>query len=188
MIEIRPAALREFALLPFIEAEADTAFEALRPAIATANFPSPGTAAEFATAFHIMVAGRPPVGFVRLDIVDGQAHLAQIAVTFAYTQQGIGRSLLMAAKAWAQEAGFHAMTLTTFKDVPFNAPFYARCGFVVLPPERWGAELAELRRQEGVLGLDRLGARIAMAVALDGNHPSNSRDLMRRSMGERYSR
>ena len=81
MFEIRPAALSEFALLPAIEAEADTAFESLDPPMATADFPPPGTAADFAAAFHIMVAGRPPAGFVRLEIVDGQAHLEQLAVT-----------------------------------------------------------------------------------------------------------
>ena len=168
MIEIRPAALSEFGLLPFIEAEADAAFDELVPGIDSANFPPPGTAGEFAEAFHIMVAGRPPVGFARLEIVDGHAHLAQMAVSYEYARQGIGRSLLVAAKAWAQEAGFHSMTLTTFRDVPFNAPFYASCGFSALSREEWGAELRVICRREADLGLDKLGPRIAMVAALGG--------------------
>lgn len=168
MIEIRPAALREFALLPFIEAEADAAFEALDPAVDTAKFPAPGTAVEFGEAFHIMVAGRSPVGFVRLEIVDGQAHVAQLAVSSGHARQGIGRALLVAAKAWAQEAGFRSMTLTTFKDIPFNAPFYAGCGFEPLAPEQCCAGLAEIRRQEQELGLDRVGKRVAMVAVLGG--------------------
>ncbi|MDJ0313822.1 GNAT family N-acetyltransferase [Arthrobacter sp. H35-D1] len=168
MIEIRPAALREFALLPFIEAEADAAFAGLDPAIETASFPAPGTAGEFAEAFHIMVAGRPPVGFVRLEIVDGQAHVAQLAVHADHARKGIGRALLVAAKAWAQEAGFRSITLTTFKDVPFNAPFYATCGFTALAPGQWGAGLAAIRRQEQELGLDGAGPRIAMVATLGG--------------------
>ena len=168
MIEIRPAALREFALLPFIEAEADAAFEGLDPAIETASFPAPGTAGEFAEAFHIMVAGRPPVGFVRLEIVDGQAHVAQLAVHADHARKGIGRALLVAAKAWAQEAGFRSITLTTFKDVPFNAPFYATCGFTALASGQWGAGLAAIRKKEQELGLGSAGPRIAMVATLGG--------------------
>ncbi|POH59727.1 GNAT family N-acetyltransferase [Arthrobacter glacialis] len=167
MFEIRPAALSEFALLPSIEAEADTAFEALDPPMSIANFPPPGTAADFAAAFHIMVAGRPPAGFVRLEIVDGLAHLEQLAVTPEYGRQGIGRSLVAAAKAWAQEAGFSAMTLCTFADVPFNGPFYASCGFTEIPADHWTPGLAAAREHESQLGLDALGRRIVMKIALN---------------------
>lgn len=166
MFEIRPAALSEFALLPAIEAEADTAFERLDPPLDTADFPAPAEAAEYAGAFHIMVAGRPPAGFVRLEIVDGQAHLEQLAVDPVYGRQGIGRSLVRAAQAWAREAGFSSMTLTTFAHVPFNAPFYARCGFVELPESAWGPQLQDIRGREKAAGLDRLGLRIVMVSAL----------------------
>lgn len=166
MFEIRPASLSEFALLPAIEAEADTAFEKLDPPIATADFPPPGTAADFAAAFHIMVAGRPPAGFVRLEIVDGLAHLEQLAVSPEYGRQGIGRSLVAAAKAWAHEAGFPAMTLCTFAAVPFNGPFYASCGFTEIPADSWTPGLAALRERESQLGLDALGRRIVMKTSL----------------------
>lgn len=171
MFEIRPAALSEFALLPAIEAEADTAFEALDPPMNIADFPPPGTAADFAAAFHIMVAGRPPAGFVRLEVVDGLAHLAQLAVSPAYARQGIGRSLVVAAKAWALEAGFPAMTLTTFEDVAFNAPFYASCGFVELPAAQWGPGLRGLFQEEQAAGLENFGVRIAMLAPLMRHAP-----------------
>ncbi len=167
MWEIRPAALSEFALLPAIEAEADEAFESLSPAVSTANFPPPGDPSEYAAAFHIMVAGRPPVGFVRLEIVDGVAHLEQLAVASGYVRQGIGRALVQAAKAWAFESGFHAMTLCTFRNVPFNAPFYASCGFVEMADPDQGPGLRALRRHEKELGLDAVGPRVAMRALLD---------------------
>ena len=166
MMEIRPAALSEFALLPAIEADADQAFEALDSPVSTADFPPPGTAAEFAAAFHIMVAGRPPVAFVRLEILDGQAHLQQLAVSPDHARQGIGRALVAAARAWAHEAGFTSMTLTTFRDVPFNAPFYESCGFAELSGPDMAAGLRELRRREAELGLDAVGPRIAMKSLL----------------------
>ncbi|MBP2414116.1 GNAT superfamily N-acetyltransferase [Arthrobacter stackebrandtii] len=186
MWEIRPAALSEFALLPAIEAEADEAFEALTPAISTARFPPPGDAAEYAAAFHIMVAGRPPVGFVRLEIVDGGAHLEQLAVSPDYAGQGIGRALVTAAKAWAREAGFRHMTLCTFRDVPFNAPFYASCGFVEMRAQDLGEELRQLRQHEAGLGMDALGVRVAMEAVLtqgrDWQDPAEQR-LRPRGMG-----
>ncbi|MFC8304818.1 GNAT family N-acetyltransferase [Specibacter sp. NPDC057265] len=166
MFEIRPAALSEFALLPAIEAEADTAFERLDPPLSTANFPAPAEAAEYAGAFHIMVAGRPPAGFVRLELVDGQAHLEQLAVSGVYSRQGIGRALIRAAQAWAREAGFGAMTLSTFAHVPFNAPLYASCGFVELPQHAWGPQLQDIRRREQAAGLDELGPRVVMVADL----------------------
>lgn len=172
MLEIRPAALSEFALLPAIEAEADTAFERLDPPLSTANFPPPAEASEYAEAFHIMVAGRPPAGFARLEVVDGQAHLAQLSVSPAYSHQGIGRALLRSAQAWAREAGFHSMTLSTFAQVAFNAPFYASCGFVELEEPLWGPQLRDIRRREQAAGLDAVGPRIIMVadLAAGGGH------------------
>jgi GNAT superfamily N-acetyltransferase len=166
MLEIRPAALSEFSLLPDIEAEADLIFASMDPPVAPADFPPPGTVEEFAGAFHIMVAGRPPVAFVRLEIVDGAAHLEQLAVHPDHGGRGIGRALVTAAKSWAQESGFQAMTLCTFADVPFNGPFYASCGFIEVPDAELTAGLAMLRQREVRLGLDALGRRIAMRTSL----------------------
>ena len=166
MLIIRPAGLNEFSLLPALEAEADTVFATLDPPLLLGDFPPPGTASSYSDAFHIMVAGRPPVGFAQLEIVDGQAHLAQLSVSPDHGRQGIGRALVLAAKAWALEAGFHTMTLCTFADVPFNGPFYAGCGFVVVPDGLLAAGLAARRRGEAALGLDAMGRRVAMAASL----------------------
>lgn len=170
MMEIRPVALSEFSLLPEIEAEADQAFGDLPRPLPFGDFPPPRTAQDYAEAFHIMVAGRPPVGFVQLEIVDGQAYMEQLAVSPDFARQGIGRALVTAAKAWALEAGLSSMTLTTFRDVPFNGPFYASCGFRELPQEEWGEDLAQIRAAQVNGGLDGFGPRIAMRMALKGNN------------------
>ncbi|ALE06411.1 hypothetical protein AL755_14620 [Arthrobacter sp. ERGS1:01] len=166
MLEVRPAALSEFSLLPALEAEADEVYATVENPLPYGDFPPPATAADYAAAFHIMVAGRPPVAFVRLEIVDGRAHLEQLAVAPDHGRQGLGRALVTAAKAWAQEAGFHEMTLCTFAEVPFNAPFYASCGFVEVPDGLLTPELAAIRRAEVAAGLDALGRRIAMRAIL----------------------
>lgn len=166
MYEVRPAALNEFSLLPEIEAESDTIFESLNPPISLSELPAPGDSASYADALHIMVAGRPPLAFARLELVDSQAHLEQLSVIPGAAKKGIGRSLVVAAKAWAKESGFSRITLCTFSQIPFNAPFYAQCGFVELPIDRYGPELRGLREIEERLGLDALGPRIAMVSSL----------------------
>ena len=42
---------------------------------------------------------------------------------------GIGAGLVRAAQIDARNTGIKALTLTTFRDVAWNAPFYARLGF-----------------------------------------------------------
>lgn len=46
-----------------------------------------------------------------------------------FQKRGIGAGLVRACLIDARNSGFQAVTLTTFKDVPWNAPFYARLDF-----------------------------------------------------------
>ncbi len=93
--------------------------------------------------------------FVILDVVDGQAHIEQISVDPSYARRGIGSQLIEHVSEWAGQQGCDAVTLTTFENVPWNAPYYRRCGFRVLQLSEVGPELAELRRREIEHGLDR---------------------------------
>ena len=74
--------------------------------------------------------------------------------------RGIGSALLEAGCAWAREHGYPAMTLTTFADVAWNAPYYAQRGFAETTDI--GPELAELCDWENDLGLNQIGRRIVM--------------------------
>jgi hypothetical protein len=53
------------------------------------------------------------------------------------------------------------VTLTTYRDVPWNAPWYARRGFSVLDAGQWGPELSELVRHERELGIE-VAPRVVM--------------------------
>ena len=75
-------------------------------------------------------------------------------------RRGLGTALLQAACDWAMAEGLPAITLTTFRDVPWNAAFYRRHGFVELTEP--GPELTAVRDQERALGLDAVSPRIAM--------------------------
>lgn len=76
-----------------------------------------------------------PMGFSAVDDMDGEAYLAELAVDFDYQGRGLGRRLIAAASNWARICGFRSILLSTFKDVPWNAPYYARQGFRVLEPK-----------------------------------------------------
>jgi len=61
----------------------------------------------------------------------------------------------------AGNAGFSALTLTTFRDVPWNAPFYARLGFVeIAEPEEHLRLSSELENEA------RAGLKPAQRVAM----------------------
>jgi len=105
-----------------------------------------------------------PVGFVHVEVVDGLAHLAQLSVHPDAMRQGIGSSLVRAAMREARDLGYDRLSLTTYRDLPWNGPFYAQLGFVeAAHPEPFEV----LRREhEERIGLDRHGPRVVMEVAL----------------------
>jgi GNAT superfamily N-acetyltransferase len=104
-------------------------------------------------ARQVLVAGTPPVGFAALTEVDGHAHLAELAVRPDHGRRGIGGRLLAAACAWAVAEGYPAITLTTFADLPWNAPWYAARGFTELAAEQWGPGLREVCAAEHAAGI-----------------------------------
>jgi GNAT superfamily N-acetyltransferase len=95
-----------------------------------------------------------PLGYAVVDMVDGLAHIEQISVRASQGRRGLGTTLLEYICDWAADNGFGAVTLTTFRDVAWNAPFYAKHGFRVLDAAETGPELTERRTEEAAHGLD----------------------------------
>ena len=58
-----------------------------------------------------------------------------------------------------------AVTLTTFRDVPFNGPWYRRYGFRDLAEAELTPDLRAIREEEGEAGLDN-DARACMRLEL----------------------
>lgn len=73
------------------------------------------------------------------------------------------RGLLELAARRAAADGLAA--LTTFASVPWNGPYYLRCGFRVLGDAELTPGLRAIRRHEAGLGLDSL-PRVCMQRAL----------------------
>jgi GNAT superfamily N-acetyltransferase len=70
-----------------------------------------------------------PVGFVVADVIDGCAHIEQVSVHPAHAGQRVGAMLIDHVSGWAARHGLAALTLITFRGVPWNAPYYERLGF-----------------------------------------------------------
>ncbi|MGA3354183.1 MAG: GNAT family N-acetyltransferase [Acidimicrobiales bacterium] len=157
---IRVATPEQYQRLREIELESDKMFAG----IGIGPFQDDGSLESLATAAVVFAAGEPPVGFVSVEVLDGSAHIRQLSVLPPMQRRGIGRALVAAACDWARAQGYRAVSLTTFRDVPWNGPFYNKLGFFELQELTPG--LAAIRQHERDIGDDALGARIAMRLEL----------------------
>ncbi|RSS53541.1 GNAT family N-acetyltransferase [Streptomyces sp. WAC06614] len=96
-----------------------------------------------------------PVAYLIAARVDGNLHVEQVSVHPGSARRGLGRMLLDRAAARATDEGAPALTLTTFTEVPWNAPYYARCGFRPLDDAELTPGLRRIRAQEAAHGLDQ---------------------------------
>jgi GNAT superfamily N-acetyltransferase len=150
----------EFEHLRWIESESDR----LYLEVGIGPFLEDETANHLPVAAAVYAVGDPAVGFVSLEIVDGVAHVDQVSVLPDHGRKGLGRALLEAAVGWAAASGYPALTLLTYRDVPWNAPFYRTLGFEEITTLSPG--LAAIRSHELDAGLDAFGPRLAMRRAL----------------------
>lgn len=166
---IRPARAGDGPALQDVERRAGERFrEVGMAAIAADAPPSLATLAAYATAGRSWVAvdeAREPVGYVLVDVVDGAAHVEQVSVRPEEQGRGVGRALLDRVRDWAVAGGRPALTLTTFRDVPWNRPLYQHLGFRVLADDEIGPELRALRATETAHGLDPT-TRVCMRLDL----------------------
>lgn len=88
-------------------------------------------------------------GFAMCEPLGGALHLEQLSVHPPHGRRGIGAALVEHVCA---VAGERAVTITTFRDVSWNMPFYERLGFVEVsdPTAALRARLVE----EAAAGLD----------------------------------
>jgi GNAT superfamily N-acetyltransferase len=116
----------------------------------------------------VAVDGRDrPVAYLLAAVVDGALHVAQVSVASAQARQGLGTALVDHLAAVAAAEGRPAVTLTTFRDVPWNAPYYRRLGFAVVEPGEQGPELRALVAREAA-SIPGDAPRVAMRRAVRG--------------------
>jgi GNAT superfamily N-acetyltransferase len=168
---IRPARLADVEPLRMLEVVAGARFrEVGLAAVAAADPPHPARLVERIRRGQAWVAvdsQDEPIGFVLVHEVDGNAHVEQVSVLPDHGRRGLGSALVGRVADWAAKRGLPAITLTTFVDVPWNAPWYRRLGFEVVPATEPGPGLRRICAEEEAVGL-----------------PADRRVVMRRRIGE----
>ncbi|WP_026208882.1 GNAT family N-acetyltransferase [Catelliglobosispora koreensis] len=158
-MKIRPPSLAELPVLMEIEREAGHCFSGIGMPEIAADDPLPVAVLDsYRLAGMAWVAAESsdsPVAYLIADLIDGNLHIEQVSVRPSHAGQRIGGSLLEHAAQHAVSQGLAALTLTTFADVPWNAPYYERCGFYVLDDDLLPPGLRVVRQREAEHGLDR---------------------------------
>lgn len=104
-----------------------------------------------------------PVGYALLQIYGGSDLLAQLDVRPEHGRKGLGAALTRRVIRAARGMGLRALYLTTFSNVPWNAPFYENLGFARLEPDGHPSFLRTIVEQENARGLQN---RVAMKFPL----------------------
>ena len=155
---LRPLRTHDIARVQQIEREAGQAFrEVGLPAIADDDpYDVDELEAYIASGRGWVIEDEPdhPLGYVVVDVLDGAAHVEQVSVDPTASGRRLGRALLDHVAQWARTEGLAGVTLTTFRDVPWNAPYYERLGYRVLAEHELGSELVGRRDHEAFEGLD----------------------------------
>lgn len=103
-----------------------------------------------------------PVAFALCWIRGDALHLRELDVHPDHMRRGLGRQLVEFVSERARERGLSRVTLTTYRDVPWNAGLYRRWGFAELEPAKQPGWLAELRAEEDLSSIGRW-PRVAMS-------------------------
>jgi ribosomal protein S18 acetylase RimI-like enzyme len=159
-IRVRPATAADLALLGAIEAAAASIFPAERiPAPAAVHSQAEFRAYLDAGLLWVAMEREGVVGFLAGRRLDGALHIDEVDVHPDYGRRGIGTALLQHALAARAALGLGRATLTTFRDIPWNAPYYRRLGFRELSDAEVSEALRELLERERRAGLSD---RVAM--------------------------
>jgi GNAT superfamily N-acetyltransferase len=166
---IRPARSDDLSALPGIERAANTLFAAYGLAEQFSNLLTPiESLREGVKTDRLWVAADEadrPVGFALAGSVGDNAHLDELDVHPAHGRRGLGAALVEAVCDWAKASGYRAITLTTLRHIPWNAPWYQRLGFRVLEENELSQALQDLLQEEIQRGLPA-DQRVAMRRAL----------------------
>ncbi|KAA9149045.1 GNAT family N-acetyltransferase [Microbacterium lushaniae] len=158
-LRIRLAHREDIEAIQHIERQAGRAFDAVNMHSVAEDAPPPASELEkFIVARHAWVVAPPDgqaVAYILVVVMDGNAHIEQVSVAPSAAGQRLGARLIDHVESWARSRGLKRLTLTTFADVPWNAPYYERLGFQRVADDTAGVGLQRVRAAEAAAGLDR---------------------------------
>lgn len=109
------------------------------------------------------------VGFAITREVDDTIYLQEMDVAPAHGRRGLGTALVETVCDWARLQGYGAISLSTFRDLPWNAPFYSKLGFRILDESELTIDFRQIRLKELEAGLpisDSVSAAFAGRVMM----------------------
>ena len=155
---IRLATSTDLPALQEIEVAAGAPFRDIgMSAIADDPPPTIADLEKFLGPAHIWVATGDddrPIAYALMEVVDAAAHIEKVSVHPDHARRGLGARLIDEIGNWANGHQLPALTLTTFADVPWNAPYYERLGFRRLADSDLTPGLVRIREREAQHGLD----------------------------------
>ena len=104
---------------------------------------------------RLLVIGDEQVaGFTSFRVEDDWAYVEELVVDPHCAGRRLGALLLDALGEMAERLGLSGLVLSTFRDVPWNAPYYRQLGFVDVPDETLTPALLAIRREHESWGVD----------------------------------
>lgn len=154
--------------LQAVERAAGARFRGVGMADIAAADPTPlSILAERAAHGRLLVALSPerePVGFLIWSPLDGRAYIEELSVDPAHAGQRLGARLIASLEEDVRRR-HAALSLATFRDVPWNASYYASLGFTELPRDQAGPGHEQSWRHQAEAGLD-MTRRLFMTRAI----------------------
>lgn len=146
---IRAAMPGDLPLLPDIEKQAARQFKQTRHR-EFADWPLASADIDLEREWVWVVADfdNAPVGFAIVRGYGKSLHIQEIDIHPAHARRGLGAMLIEHIAGIARDHDAEAITLTTFSDVPWNAPYYERLGFRLLDNDALPQHLQTIREYE----------------------------------------
>ena len=159
----------EIKLLPQIENEADLRYARVGLQRLIDMPPATIASLDYGDRHGLLwVAASPlghPVGFALMKLRGGTAWLDQLSVLDRWQRRGYGAVLIERSARTAQARGFDALYLSTYRDVPWNGPYYERHGFEEVPRGAFARPM-----------------RVVLMTECNHGHPVWRRAIMRRAV------
>jgi GNAT superfamily N-acetyltransferase len=152
---VRPAHADDTLSLAHVERQARIIFYGMAGLGAVAELP-PATPERLRRG-PCWVAHQPDqrvLGFILADRLDDDVLLETLAVLPEFSGGGIGRALVNSVIDWTRETGAESVVVAAYRDLPWDAPFYARLGFQEVPHRQWTTSMHRLRREASAVGHD----------------------------------
>jgi ribosomal protein S18 acetylase RimI-like enzyme len=170
---IRPACLQDAALLPVIEKSAAQLFktESGLEWLADSDTLSESILIcliSLGTVWIAQTEAGQVIGFICTEEFDEELHIWELSVHADFQRKGIGKRLIQEAYKHASSLGLSALTLTTFSDVSWNAPWYAQLGFQIVSTsaEQRLRQLLDAEVKHGLPASRQVAMRLSVAAAI----------------------